>query len=118
MAVLEIGGRAMPKVKGLTIGREPIWSKNAGRVADGTMKGDIVAQKYKLQVTFAPMSDEQAALLDAALIPAFFNVKFRNPTTGQYVTKKMYAGSPTYPVYSYVDGFPRYVGVGVDLVEQ
>ena len=39
MAVLEIGGRAMPKVKGLTIGREPIWSKNAGRVADGTMKG-------------------------------------------------------------------------------
>lgn len=118
MNVLTIGGAVMPPVKSLTISREPIWSSNAGRGADGTMLGDIVAQKYKLQVVFAPMSDEQAAFLDAAILPPFFSVQFKNPSTGEMVTKTMYAGNPSYPVYSYAEGCPRYEGVGVNLVEQ
>lgn len=118
MDVLTIDGVVMPPVKSLTITREPIWSKNAGRGADGTMIGDIIAQKMKLQITFVPLSDEQAASLDAAILPAFFSTKFRNPCTGKMETKTMYAGTPTYPVYSYVNGLPRYQGVGVNLVEQ
>ncbi len=118
MDVLTIGGKVMPPVQKLTISREPIWSKNAGRGADGKMIGDIIAQKMKLQIVFNPLSDAQAASLDAAIIPAFFSVKFRNPSSGGLETKTMYAGSPTYPVYSYVEGLPRYVGVGVDLIEQ
>lgn len=117
MAYLKIGDLEVRAQK-LDISREPIWSKNTGRVASGTMKGDIVAQKFKLTVTLPPMSDSEAASFDAAVLPAFFNVTFRSPTTGKNVTKKMYAGSPKYPVYSYVDDLPRYVGVAVDLVEQ
>lgn len=117
MAYLKIGNLEVRAQK-LEISREPIWSKNTGRVADGTMKGDIVAQKYKLTITLPPMSDSEAASFDAAILPAFFNVTFKNPSTGKNVTKKMYASSPKYPVYSYVDEFPRYVGVAVDLVEQ
>lgn len=118
MDVLKIDGVVMPPIKSLTISREPIWSKNAGRGADGTMIGDIVAQKLKLQITFAPMSDEKAKLLDNAILPAFFSATFRNPGTGEMTTKEMYAGSPAYPVYSYVNGLPRYSGVGVNLVEK
>lgn len=117
MAYLKIGDLEIRAQK-LDISREPIWSKNTGRVASGKMKGDIVAHKYKLTVTLPPMSDKEAASFDAAILTAFFNVTFRNPTTGKNVTKKMYAGSPKYPVYSYVDGLPRYVGVAVDLIEQ
>lgn len=108
----------MPKVKSLTISREPIWSSNTGRCADGKMRGDIVAQKLKLQIVFSPMSDANAASLDAAITPAFFSAKFRNPGTGNMETHTMYANAPAYPVYSYVNGLPRYVGVGVDLIEQ
>lgn len=118
MDVLTIDGKVMPKVKSLTVSREPIWSKNAGRTADGTFQGDIVTQKLKLEVVFKPLSDHEAAYLDAAITPAFFVAKFRNPGTGQMEEHNMYAGSPTYPVYSYVDGFPRYVGSGVSLIEQ
>lgn len=118
MNVLEIDGKAMPPVKSLSISREPIWSKNTGRGADGSMIGDVVAQKITLKVVFVPLSDEQAASLDAAIRPAFFNVKFKNPSTGNMETKTMYAGSPTYPVYSYVSGLPRYVGAGVDIIEK
>lgn len=118
MDVLTIGGQVMPPVKALTISREPIWSKNTGRVANGDMVGDVVAQKVTLQITFAPLSDAQAALLDTAILPAFFSVKFKNPQSGEMDTKTMYAGTPTYPVYSYVDGYPRYSGVGVTLIEK
>ena len=117
MDVLTIGGTSF-RVKSLSISHEKIWSKNAGRVANGEFRGDVIATKIKLQIIFCPMSDEQAASLDAAIKPAFLNVRFRNPETGALSTKTMYAGTPTYPVYSYVTELPRYVGVGVDLVEQ
>lgn len=118
MSSIVIGGKTMPPVKSLTITREPIWSSNTGRCTNGEMRGDIIASKLKLQITFVPLSDEQAALLDAAITPAFFSVKFRNPGTGQTETHTMYASSPSYPVYSYVAGLPRYNGVAVNLIEK
>lgn len=118
MAELTIGGKTMPPVKSMTITAEKIWSKNTGRVASGKMAGDLVAVKLKAVIVFVPLNDEQTAEVDSAISPAFFKAKFKNPRTGNVETHKMYAGSPTYPVYSYADGFPRYVGVGVDLIEQ
>lgn len=118
MAELTIGGKSMPPVKSLSVSAEKIWSKNTGRVASGKMAGDLVAIKMKLSVEFAPLNDSQAAKVDDAISKAFFDVKFKNPRTGKEETHRMYAGSATYPVYSYVNGLPRYVGTKVDLIEQ
>lgn len=115
---IKIDGVEMPRIKELTITREPVWSRNTGRGADGSMLGDIVAQKTTLQITFVPLSDSQAAKLAAATEPAFFNVTYKDPLTNATKTKKMYAGTLPYPVYSYVDILPRYVGVGIKLVEK
>lgn len=117
MAYLKIGSLEI-KAQKLDISREPIWSSSTGRTASGKMLGDIVAQKYKLTVTLPPMSDEEAVSFDTAILPAFFNVTFKNPSSGKLETKKMYASSPKYPVYSYANGLPRYVGVAVDFIEQ
>ena len=115
---ITIGGKKMPPVKELSITREPIWSKNTGRSANGSMMGDIVAYKTKLQVTFVPLSDSQAAALAAATRPAFFNVKYHDPEDNEQKTSKMYAGSLPFKVYSYADGFPRYVGTQISLIEK
>ena len=118
MSVLEIDNVVMPPVKSLTVTSEKIWSKNTGRSADGSMNGDIVAIKLKAAFGFAPLSDEQTKVLDKAISKAFFNAKFKNPRNGKIETHRMYSGSGSYPVYSYADGLPRYVGVGVDLIEK
>lgn len=125
MAVLWFNGIEMPDpaLNGITITKEKIWSKNAGRGTAGKMMGDIVAVKYKIQIKWPILSQEETALVDGVLSDEskpFFDMKFKDPKskTGNYVTKTVYAGTPTYPVYSYVDGLPRYVGVAVDLVEQ
>lgn len=107
-----------PKFQGLTITSEKIWSKNAGRITNGDMVGDVVAIKNKLQIAWPPLSGEQVALIDEAITPAFFDVYYKNPRTNTYVTETFYAGTPTYPVYSYAKGLPEYVGVTVDLIKK
>ena len=117
MDILKINGTVMPRVKKLTITPEKIWSKNTGRVSNGDMKGDLITIKLKAHVEFAPLTDEQAILVDAAVSPPSFEAEFRNPRNGKTEPHTMYAGSPVYPVYSFVEGYPRYVGSMVELIE-
>lgn len=107
-----------PKKNGIIITKEKIWSKNAGRTAGGKMVGDIVAYKMKLQITWPPLNRTQAALIDSAVSPSFFSVTFTNPAQNSRTTKTFYAGTPSYPVYSYVDGVKTYNGITVDIIEQ
>lgn len=117
---LVIDGVTMPTLKkeGLTISKEKVWSSNTGRAANGDMIGDLVAIKYTLDCEWPPLSREQAAVVDAAVTPAFFNVTFTDPGSNSRVTKRMYAGTPTYPVYSYVNGVKTYSGVKVTLIQK
>ncbi len=107
-----------PKLNGLTITREKIWSSNTGRAANGETIGDIVAIKYKIQISWPPLSREEVAVIDAAITPAFFPVTFLDPVTNAAKTIICYAGTPTYPVYSYYQGVKTYSGVNVNLVEK
>ena len=117
---LIIDGVTMPtlKLNGLTISKEKVWSNNTGRAANAEMIGDILAVKYTLKCTWTPLSREQAAIVDKAVAPAFFNVTFTDPGSNSRVTKRFYAGTPTYSVYTYVKGVKTYQGVGVDLIEK
>lgn len=57
-----------------------------------------------------------AAKIDAAISPAFFNVTFTDPGSNSRITKRCYSNTPSYPVYSYVDGVKTYKGVGATLI--
>ena len=118
---LIINGTTMPplKLNGLTIEKERIWSANTGRASNGLMIGDIIAFKYKLSCEWPPLTRSQVAIIDAALSAApFFTVKFMDPATNAQTSKICYAGTPAYPVYTYVNGVKTYGGVKVDLIER
>nr|CAJ1762919.1 hypothetical protein AUSP0088_00057 [uncultured phage] len=116
---LVIGGITMPSLKkdGLEIKKEKVWSKNTGRAANGDMIGDIIKIKYTLHCEWPPLNKGDAAKIDAAVSPLFFNVTFTDIGGGR-VTRVFYAGTPVYPVYSYVSGVKTYQGVTVDLIEK
>lgn len=116
--MLKIDGVTMPEPKGITFSKEKIWSKNTGRTTDATMVGDIIAIKTKMQISFGCLSGTQVTQLDEALSKSFVSVYFKDPRQNAYVEQPFYSGTPSYPVYSYVDGLPEYVGTAVDLVEQ
>lgn len=117
-----IDNEKLPPIKkeGLSISREPVWSANTGRGADGIMGGDIVAYKYTLKCSFTNMDQKTIAKVLRLTKKPFFNVKFLDPEqeTDTYKTITMYAGTPTIPVYSFASGMPRYAGVTCDFVEQ
>lgn len=115
---LFVGGVKMPPLKALTITHEKVWSSNTGRAADGTMIGDLICLKYKLQAEFVPITDAEAIAIEGAVSPAFFSVQFWDPATNSMQTRTMYAGTPSYPVMSYVNGIKTYSGVTVDFIEQ
>lgn len=102
----------------LSASHEAVWSKNAGRGATGAMIGDIIARKTKLEITFSPSRMQTVFFWTPPSLPAFFSVVYKDPGTGKMETKTMYAGTPKYPVYTYAEGFPRYVGVAVNLIEK
>lgn len=117
--MLKINGEVMPEPQALTPSREKIWSSNTGRSDSGKMNGDIVAIKTKLQIQWGILSAEQTELLDSYFSQAYFECTYLDPASAnKEKTIEVYAGTPTYPVYSYVKGFPEYKGVGVDLVER
>lgn len=115
---IKIDGVTMPPLQSLTIDKKRIWSSKTGRTANGSMKGDIVAYKDTLNIVFVPLSNEDSEKLDKAIHSAFFNVEYIDPGTGKTRKAKFYADAPSYPVYSYADELPRYVGVGISLIEQ
>lgn len=49
---------------GYTHSRNKIWSTNTGRTNKGTMVGTIIAIKNKIEVTLAPVTPEQADIID------------------------------------------------------
>ena len=64
------------------------------------------------------LSRADAAKIDAAISPAFFNVTFTDPGSNSRITKRCYSNTPSYPVYSYVDGVKTYKGVGATLIQK
>lgn len=117
--MLEINGIRMPELKidGLKIKKEKIWSSNTGRTAGGFMVGDLVSIKYTLSIEWPVLTDSEVALIDSEISKPFFSVKFRD-LDGSFVTKEFYAGTPTYPVYSYACPSFVYSGTAVDLIER
>ncbi len=88
------------------------------RTASGKMVGTIVARKTTLKLKWPPLTMAQAATLQQALEATdFFNVRF---TDAGGVTRSltMYAGTPSFAQYSWVEGVQYVVDAAVDLIEQ
>lgn len=117
--MFKINGVTLREPKSLTVSPEKIWSSNTGRGDNGKMVGDIVAIKIKLKIEWGILKASEIEIIDDLISKAFFDCTFLNPRKGnEEDTLTFYAGTPTYPVYSYVKGYPEYTGVAVELIEQ
>lgn len=120
MARFVLGGTVMPMPSVLTIKPEKIWSKNAGRTSTGKFVGDVIAIKHTLHAEWKTLSQSQGSTLYNLCDGDFVTVTYVDPksSSGAEKTITCYVDGPSYNVYSYVDGYPRYTGVAIDLVEQ
>lgn len=73
--VLKVNGVILPSPTDVDRSREPIWSKNTGRVASGKMVGDIIAYKETLSIKWGILTKAELEQIKNATKSAFFNVE-------------------------------------------
>lgn len=90
---------------------------DTGRNANGTIVRDRVAIKRKIELEWGMLTQAEISQLLNAVSSVFFNVTFIDPQQGQ-VTKTMYVGDRSAPVFSFNEKFKPWSGLKMNLIEQ
>lgn len=91
MAVLKAGIVELPAPVSISVDNEIIWSASTGRSTNGTMLGDVVAEKKSLQITWGILSETQYLLIKNNLVAGFFPITFHDD--GENITITTYRGT-------------------------
>lgn len=117
MVVLKCGDTNLPSPVKLTVSDEIIWSSDTGRTLDGTMMGDVIAEKKNLSIEWAWLTEQEAALIKENLIAGFFPLTFRD--FGVEVTIESYRGTMSKDVAGNIgDGIFYYRTVSTDIIQR
>lgn len=114
-----VDGVTLPTPSAITPTRNYLWAQGSGRMSDGTFSGDIISKKWRLDVTWSPVSEETASqILSLIDSKAWHTVKFRSPKDNSFITATMYAGDIPTPVYSYAINHAAYESLAISFVEK
>jgi hypothetical protein len=106
----------MPPPSSLVPSQEDIgkWERNAR----GTMIGEIITTKAKIETTWIFLMPDQLSLILTTIKPTFFSVTYIDPVENQLRTGTFYKGARTTPVMDYINGVLRYKDVKVNFIER
>lgn len=109
-----------PKLEGITITDEPIWSSKTGRGTNGSMLGEIVAWKTTIAVTWPPLTFAESKRIRNAIKAggSFFKIKYYDDDASEMVEKTVYVGNMPRTVYSLAASCRRHTDVTISFVEQ
>lgn len=117
MFTLKCGNTSLPCPVKMTVNDEIIWSSDTARTLDGTMMGDVVAEKKNLSIEWAWLTEQEAALIKNNLIAGFFPITFRD--YGVDVTIESYRGTMSKEVAGNIgDGTFYYRSVSTDIIQR
>ena len=119
---------AEPKIGGIVVTDEPIWSSNTGRGDDGEMIGDIKAWKTTIDVTWPPLSYAEVKAIRDAIgagdkTRTKFKIKYPDVEAGissgnlQMQEKEVYVANIPRELYSTSTVYKRYSGFTIQFVE-
>lgn len=78
MSVLSSQGLELPAPVSLQVDDEIIWSSDTGRTLDGTMVGDVIAEKKSLTINWGVMPESDYLLIKETLCSGFFPFTFHD----------------------------------------
>lgn len=116
MALLTIGSTALPTPSSYQIGVMDIT--NAERNAQGLMLIERIAQKRKIEISYAYLSASDLASIMSLTAPIFYNLTYLDPATNTYVTGSFYNGDRTMGMIDFQGGVPRYKDLSIHFIER
>ena len=79
--------------KGIKWQRADMDGSNAGRSINGDLIRDRIAIKWRIDVTCAPLNEEEAAMILRLIEPEFVTVEVTHPRYNNVVTMTMYSNN-------------------------
>lgn len=117
MEILKSGSTVLPAPVSISVNDEIIWSSDAGRLIDGTMAGDIIAEKKTLSIKWEYLTETEIALIKNTLVAGFFPFTFRDD--GILITIESYRGTLTKQHLGYIgDGIYYYRSASIDIIQR
>ena len=116
---------AEPKVGGIAVTDEPVWSANTGRSSTGKMIGDIVAWKTTIEVAWPPLSYAQMKAIRDAIKSGgeFFTIEYTDiesssTLSSMSVQKTVYCGNIPRLLYSTSAKYQKYHEITITFIER
>lgn len=117
-SVIKIDGTSVRDPTTISIQRNKMWSSGSGRTKSGNFVGDIVNVKWRIDLSWSPLSKIDAEKIFNALEPPYIKVTFLDPKANTYKTSTFYGGDLTLPIYNYNIEEAVYENLTVSLVEK
>lgn len=113
----KVNGVAMPTPKSFNINISDLDGET-NRNANGDLIRDRIATKRKIEIEYQPLDSGEVSLILKAISPVFINVEYPDPQEGKITTKVMYSGDKSIPMYSIINGVPKWNGLKFNLIEK
>lgn len=115
--ILRCDNQELPAPVSIKVDDEIIWSSSTGRALDGTMLGDVVAEKKTLSINWGILKEDEMALIKNKLIARSFPITFHDD--GQDITITSYRGTLSKEVIGELDdGIFYYRSASVSIIQQ
>lgn len=115
--IIRSGDVELPAPVSIKVDDEIIWSSSTGRALDGTMLGDVVAEKKTLTVQWGITPEEDYLIIKSRLIAGFFPITFHDD--GVDVTIPTYRGTMSKDVIGRLDdGIFWYRTIDTQIIQQ
>lgn len=116
-AVLKAGDVVLPAPVSIKVGDEIIWDSKTGRTLDGTMVGDVVAEKKTVSIQWGLLPAEDMKLIADNIVAGFLPVTFYD--LGEELTISIYRSTLERDAIGWLsDGVFWYRSANVELVQQ
>ena len=113
----KINGVSMPAPKAFKVAISDIDGET-NRNANGDLMRDRIATKRKIEIEYQPLDPGDISKILKAISPVFVSVEFPDPQEGTLITKIMYAGDKSAPVYQCIEGETKWSGLTFNLIEK
>ena len=115
--ILRAGGIVLPAPVSMTINDELIWTSDTGRLMNGTMAGEVVAEKKNISLKWGILTEAEMSQIRSKIVNGFFPVTFHDDGIDMTVT--VYRSTLSKEVLGRLsDGIFYYKSVSVDLIER
>lgn len=115
--ILKSGSTVLPAPVSISVNDEIIWTSDTGRLLNGTMVGDVVAQKKTVSIAWGILPESEVLKIKNTLIAGFFPFTFHDD--GIDITIESYRGTLSKQHLGDIgDGIYYYRSVSVDIIQR